>query len=327
MIDKLQKVRVGVLSGGVSLEHDVSLNSGRTIKNNLDPDKYEIADIFVAKDGRWFLEGEKIIPRDLKGRVDIVFSVLHGSYGEDGQVQGILEKEGINFVGSGAGPSRLSFSKIASKQVFEKSEIKTPRFLSLKKSKIGNLSEEAVNISAKFQGQRVVAKASESGSSFGIFVCNSDEELARALREVFKIGDEALVEEHIEGREFTCGVLEEKAGQVEPLPIVEIIPQKEFFDFEAKYENAVEEICPAVIEDEKLSAEIQRTATRVHEVLGLADYSRTDFIFNKNKGLYVLEVNTLPGMTETSLYPQELQAAGWKLSDFLDVVIKNNLDA
>ena len=308
------------------MEHEVSLNSGKTVKNNLNPGKYEVADIFVAKDGQWFLEGKEITPQDLKSRVDIVFSVLHGSYGEDGQVQSVLEKERINFVGSSAKSSQLSFSKIASKRVFEKSGIKTPRFLSLEKSKIGNLNEEAANIVEKFQGKKVVAKASESGSSFGVFICDSAEELAQALREIFEIGNEALVEEYIEGKEFTCGVLEQKVGQVEPLPIVEIIPQKEFFDFEAKYENAVEEICPAVIEDENLAKEIQRTAARVHKVLGLADYSRTDFIFNEEKGLYVLEVNTLPGMTETSLYPQELRAAGWKLSDFLDTIIRKNLD-
>ncbi len=326
MANESKKIRVGVLSGGVSLEHEVSLNSGKTVKNNLDPGKYEVADIFVSKDGRWFLEGKEIVPQDLKGRVDIVFSVLHGSYGEDGQVQSILEKEGINFVGSATEPSRLSFSKVASKRVFEKSGIKTPRFLSLEKSKIGDLSVGARNVLKKFQGRKVVAKASESGSSFGVFICDSVEELAQALREIFEIGNEALVEEYIKGKEFTCGVLEQKVGQVEPLPIVEIIPQKEFFDFEAKYENAVEEICPAIIEDKNLVKEIQETAVKVHKALGLADYSRTDFIFNEEKGLYVLEVNTLPGMTETSLYPQELRAAGWKLSDFLDTIIRKNLD-
>ncbi len=115
MVDKNKKIKVGVLNGGISLEHEVSLNSGKTIKNNLDTDKYEIADVFVSKSGQWFLDGTQISPKDLKGKIDIIFSVLHGSYGEDGEVQEILEKYKIKFVGSSAEASRVSFSKIDSK--------------------------------------------------------------------------------------------------------------------------------------------------------------------------------------------------------------------
>ena len=324
MLDK--KITVGVLSGGVSLEHEVSLKSGKTIKNNLDSNKYNVADIFVAKSGQWFLDGVLISSKNLKGKIDVIFSVLHGSYGEDGKVQNILEEEEIKFVGSSAKSSRLSFSKIASKRVFKENNIKTPKFLSLNKNEVSDLNERVEKIIAEFGKEKVVVKASESGSSFGVYICNSVDELVSRIKNAFEIGDEVLVEEYISGKEFTCGVLERAKGNIEPLPIVEIIPQKEFFDFEAKYENAVKEICPAVISDKNLVNEIQETTVKVHKALGLSDYSRTDFIFNEENGLYALEVNTLPGMTETSLYPQELRAAGIKLGDFLDIVIGNNLD-
>ncbi len=198
--------------------------------------------------------------------------------------------------------------------------------MSLNKNEFFDLDDKAKEIFAEFEKQKVVVKASESGSSFGVYICGSANDLISGMKNSFKISDDVLVEEYISGREFTCGTLERTKRNAEPLPIVEIISQKEFFDFEAKYKDAVEEVCPAVINDANLIKEIQETAVGVHKALRLSDYSRTDFIFNEKKGLYVLEVNTLPGMTETSLYPQELQANGMKLSEFLDIVISGNLD-
>lgn len=260
----------------------------------------------------------------MKEKVDIIFSVLHGSFGEDGKIQKILEKYNIKFVGSSSNSSYNSFSKIISKQVFEENNIKTPAFSYLNKNDVIDFAEEAEKIFAKFN-PKVVIKTSESGSSFGVYICGSVNEITRALEGAFEIGDDVLVEEYMAGKEYTCGVIEEKNGEIRALPIVEIIPRKEFFDFEAKYEGAVDEICPAEIENEDLKKQIHETAVKVHKVLKLSDYSRTDFIFDDKRGLYVLEVNTLPGMTEISLYPQELKADGIGLSGFLDILLINRL--
>ena len=316
MVDKSKKIKVGVLSGGISLEHEVSLNSGKIIRDNLNIDKYKIVNIFISKSGQWFLNKTQISPKELKENVDIIFSVLHGFYGEDGKVQSVLEENGIKFVGSSAKSSQVSFSKIASKQVFEKNNIRTPLFLYLNKDKIYDINKDAKRIFEAFKKQKMVVKASESGSSIGVYVCKSIDELIQGMKNAFKISNNVLVEEYISGREFSCGVLEKTKGNVESLPIVEIIPPKNFFNFKAKYQMKAKEICPAVIDDKDLIKEIQKTAVKIHKVLGLSDYSRTDFMFNKKKGLYALEVNTLPGMTETSLYPQELRACGIKLSSF-----------
>lgn len=319
------KIKVGVLYGGTSLEHGVSLASAETVKNNLDQEKYEIIDVFVDKSGQWFIgqEGNREILKkhgDLKNQVDVIVSVLHGSFGEDGQVQRILEDIKVKFIGSGSLSSFLSFSKIISKRIFQNNNIPTPDFIALNNYDLLDLEKLSEKIQEQL-GNKVVVKTSESGSSFGVYVCNSSGEIKDSVKNAFEIGNEVFIEQCINGKEYTCGVLEDKNGKIRALPIVEIIPSGEFFDYEAKYENEVQEICPANIEDKVLEKKIKELAIKTHRALGLKGYSRTDFLYNKENGLFILEVNTLPGMTETSLYPQELKADGVGISKFLDKII------
>lgn len=323
------KTKVGVLYGGIFLEHEISLASARTIKKNLNKEKYEIIDLFINKSGQWFLSQgksehrEKIKPANLSNYVDIVVSVLHGSFGEDGSVQKILEDADVKFIGSNSLASFVSFSKIISKKVFQKNNIPTPEFITFCNRKSLDYKKASETIREKF-GEKAVIKTSESGSSFGVYVCKSSDEFIESLKKAFAVGDEILVEEYIVGQEYTCGVLEAKNDDLDALPIVEIIPKKEFFDFEAKYNNQVEEICPAIIKDKNLEEKISALAISAHKALGLSNYSRTDFIV-RGKELFTLETNTLPGMTETSLYPQELKARGISIADFLDKMIKKKL--
>ncbi len=325
------KTKVGVLYGGISLEYEVSLASAKTIKDSLDTEKYEIVDLFIDKSGQWFVsnkdEGKKEISdyHDLNEYVDVVVSVLHGSFGEDGKVQRILEKADVKFIGSNSLSSFLSFSKIISKKIFQKNDIPTPKFISFCNRDLIDFTISANKIEKKL-GDKVVIKTSESGSSFGVYICKNSDDITISLKKAFEIGDEVLAEEHIQGKEYTCGVMENNDGKIISLPIVEIIPKREFFDFKAKYENHVEEVCPAIIKDKNLESEISKLAISVHRALGLNGYSRTDFIYHPERGLFVLEVNTLPGMTETSLYPQELNAEGISISNFLDRMINSGVN-
>ncbi len=317
----MKKIRVGVLRGGIALEHNVSLKSGETVLRNLDKNKFDVFDIIISKERNWFFEGVEIQPESLKAKVDIVFSVLHGKFGEDGQVQKILSDNKILFVGSGIQASIDSFSKIITKEKILKEGVDTPKWMKIKKKPL-NFKDETKMIVENF-GTECVVKAVNEGSSFGVYVCHNEDEIKDALKKVFEISDNVFVEEYIKGREFTCGVFDGPKG-LEALPIVEIIPEssQEFFDFDAKYNGKVKEICPAVIEDEFVKNEIWEISKKVHKILNLKDYSRTDFIFNEKTGrIVVLEVNTLPGMTETSLLPKELREAGYSLKEFLSFVI------
>jgi D-alanine-D-alanine ligase len=282
------KIHIAVLMGGFSSEREVSLNSGRKVVEALRSQKCRVSDVDVR-------DLEFSIPAD----TDVAFIALHGTGGEDGVIQSILEKKGLPFTGSDSETSRLAFDKVAAKEVFRQKGLSTPADVVIHRNQWkGSLEEFSISCPC-------VVKPSCEGSSIGVFIVKEKEELASAIDGAFKKGDTLLIEDFIEGREFTVGILGEK-----PLPVIEIRPKNGWFDYKNKYTaGATEEIVPAPI-SEKLAIRLQNDALAAHRVLGCRDLSRSDFRMDAKENIYLLEVNTIPGMTETSLLPQAAAAAG-----------------
>jgi D-alanine-D-alanine ligase len=358
-------IRVGVLLGGASEEREISLASGLMIAEHLPKDRYEVRlldplALMVRHPGLTPALREKAIslrdatPRrslpsheDLSpamraqvekaeslaqsaadglagGReqgIDVAFLALHGKYGEDGTVQGFLELTGTPYTGSGVLASALAMDKVMAKRVLAADGIKVPRGVSVTKADL-SASAEAV-LSAASALLPAVVKPSKQGSSVGMSLVDSASEMEAALRLALDHDDDALVEQRIFGVEITVGVL----GNTEllALPVVEIVPKRAFFDYQAKYDPAqCDEICPARISEEATKA-AQALAIRAHRSLGCRGYSRTDMILGSN-GPVVLEVNTLPGMTMNSLLPKAAAAAGIPFGELLDRIVRLALE-
>jgi D-alanine-D-alanine ligase len=315
----MTKLRVGVLRGGPSNEYDVSLQTGAAILKHL-PEQFHAHDIFISKDGTWHRDGFVKTPDKALKHLDVVFNGLHGHYGEDGKVQKILDHHGIPYTGSGAFASALGMNKVLSKVAFEKHGIRTPQCIVVRKS--DNREEKISQAQHQFI-LPVVVKPAMSGSSVGVTIVKNFHHLEEALARAFAHSHTALIEEFIRGKESTCGVVEGLRGErIYTLLPVEIVPPKEqeFFDYDAKYSGKSQELYPGRFSEAE-SREIQRLAKLVHEVMGLRHYSRTDMIVTPTRGVYVLEVNTLPGLTPQSLLPQSLQAVGVTFKDFLQHLI------
>ncbi len=317
----MSKQRIGVLRGGPSSEYEVSLKSGASVLKNLS-DKYQPIDIFIDKEGTWHIEGIPHRPEQVFKKVEIIFNALHGEYGEDGKVQQILETHNVPFNGSGSLSSALAMNKVTAKKIYAREGIKTPYFKVVKISPEDDLNEVALGIFQSFPFP-VIIKPVGAGSSVGVSLVKSYEELLKTISEAALKFSELLIEEYIQGREATVGVIDNFRNQaIYSLPVIEIRPpqEKDFFDLEAKYSGKSEEICPGnfSLEEKK---ELEHLAARAHQALGLRHYSRSDFIVHPRRGIYILETNTLPGLTEESLFPKALQAVGSSLPEFLEHVI------
>ena len=336
-----RRIKVAVISGGLSNERDVSIKSGIQIFNNLSSASYDKFLIEITQDGKWLLKGDKLkiesniskittlaiidpeigINKNNLKDFDVVFLALHGKFGEDGKVQSILDIIDIPYTGSGVLASALAMNKAKTMKFLRSIGIKTPRSLHLfNKNNIDLKNVDKLIIDSI--NYPCVVKPNESGSSIGINIVGSFDELGRAIEIAYKEDSQILIEEFIEGREFTCGVLG-NAGQkeLEALPPVEILTNRKFFDYEAKYvSNDTREICPADISDE-LSEDIKSLSKRIHRAIGCDGLSRSDFILKSNE-IYFLEINTLPGLTEESLCPKEVRAIGMTFSEFLDIQIR-----
>lgn len=280
--------KIAVLMGGPGSERDVSLATGRGVSKALRSAGANVVDVDVRD------ENFKL-PDD----VDLAFITIHGTFGEDGQVQKILETRGIAYTGEGVQGSELAFDKIRSKENFVEHGVRTPK------------SEVITAGSRPTLPIPIVVKPPRQGSTVGVYIIKSGSELDPALAEAAKFDRELLVEEFIQGRELTIGILGDQA-----LPIIEIIPKSGFYDFNNKYPflnpqagGGADHVCPARIESEK-AKEIQELALRAHRSLGLQVYSRVDVLLPDNAPPTVLEVNTIPGMTEASLLPEAAAAAG-----------------
>jgi D-alanine-D-alanine ligase len=314
----MSHLRVGVIRGGPSSEYEVSLKTGASVLAAL-PEIYKKEDILIDRQGNWHLAGAPFNPLNLPGHIDVAFICLHGEYGEDGRIQKLLESLRLPFTGSGSLSSALGMNKIHSKNHLADSGVKMARHIEVKAADDPDL--RARDVFFKFAPPYVV-KPVDRGSSVGLFVIKNSRDLAQAIEDCLKISDRVIVEEYIRGKEATCGVVEGMRGfELYPLLPVEIIPPaKRAFDYEAKYSGESMELCPGSFSAAE-KAELGRLAALAHKKLGLRHYSRSDFIVS-TRGIYFLETNTLPGLTNESLLPKELAAAGIAYPEFLSHLIR-----
>jgi D-alanine-D-alanine ligase len=322
-----RKTKVAVLRGGPSSEYEVSLKTGAGVLKHL-PEQYEGIDILIDKKGVWHLGGLPFDPKHLHKRADLAFIAMHGEYGEDGTVQRLLEQMRVPFTGSGSFASALGMNKHLSKKTFIENGIKTPvhRVISRK----DHNENTAKDLWTTFI-QPSVIKPATAGSSVGVTLAHSLKDIKEGLEKAFAISDKVLIEELIKGKEATCGVLEHFRGEpIYSLFPIEIVPKKhqKFYDFESKYssdEGAIH-VCPGNF-TKKESEEISKMAAQIHKAIGARHYSRSDFMVHPKRGVYALEINTLPGLTPTSLMPDAMKAAGSSYSELLDHLIQLALKA
>lgn len=295
-------MKVGVIMGGVSSEREISLLSGREICKSLDSEKYEIIDITI--------NSEDEVMEKVKG-VDFAFIALHGSFGEDGRVQAILENLKIPYSGSGVLSSALCMDKNLTKKLFKVENILTPKWVLVKDNEFKFKSVESL-------GFPMVVKPNSGGSSIGTFIVKDEKELRNAVAEALSYDKEVLIEEYLEGEEITCCILNGKL-----LPIIGILPKGEFFNFSSKYDaGGAEEIIVSFPKD--ITEKITKIVETCWDVFKLKSYARIDMIIKRGK-IYVLEINTLPGMTANSLFPKSAKGCGISFTELLNKIIEYSL--
>ena len=337
-------MNIVVLSGGTSSERNVSLTTGAKVQNALVENGHNaiLADVFMgyplcrsieeefknatkkaeikkvstevpdieklkAERGGDCFFGENII--ELCRYADIVFMALHGENGENGKIQAAFDLLGIKYTGCGYLGCAVSMHKNLSKQMFVASGVLTPKGKMLKKGESASFGE--------FGGSELVIKPCSGGSSIGVFIVKNEAEFNEAILEAFKYEEEILIEEYITGREFSVGVIGQSA-----LPVIEIIPLEGFYDYKNKYQaDLTKEICPADLTDAQRE-NMQKAAVNAFNALGMNGYARMDFILDENDNAYCLEANALPGMTPTSLMPQEAAAMGISYGELCEKIIE-----
>lgn len=342
-------MNIVVLCGGISPERNVSLTTGAKVQNALVERGHHAitADLFLGAELNGTVEetfAKATVPvpvykitedvpdleavkasrkGDIKGifgkniielcqYADVVFMALHGADGENGRLQAAFDLLGVKYTGSGYLGSAMAMNKGITKQMFLKDGVVAPRGTRLKKND-GVVGVFGMKLP-------VVIKPCSGGSSIGVFIANTEEEYQNGVEEAFKFEDEIIIEEYIEGREFSCGVLGGK-----PLPPIEIIPKEGWYDYKNKYQPGLTlEICPADITKE-IEEKMGKAAVAAFNSLQLSGYARMDFILDKSGEVYCLEANTLPGMTPTSLIPQEAAAAGISYGELCEKIIELSL--
>lgn len=309
----MQKKTIALIFGGISSEREVSLNSGKQVHDALDKDRYDILTYDPKTD----------IPRLVTDadRIDCALIILHGPYGEDGTVQGLLDLLDIPYQGSGVLGSAVAMNKLLSKHLYERAGLAVPPYALERRGESVDVNRIVTGL-----GLPLVVKPVETGSSVGMSIVRSRSALVTAVEKALAFGATAMIEAYVTGTEITCGVL----GNQDPeaLPLIEIIPGEnhEFFDYEAKYQpGATQEICPARL-DARLTQKAQACAIAAHKSLYCQGYSRTDMIL-KDDEFFILETNTIPGMTGTSLFPQSAKAAGMSFGQLLDRLIELGMEA
>ena len=342
--------KIAVIIGGPSAEHEISLKTGFQIIKNLDKNKYEVSAVAISKDKKFFFaQNTKDITQDdidsfldspfFSGKyeacdsleiwrgIDLAFLALHGEFGEDGTFQGYLQTVGIRYTGCNVVSSAVGMHKILAKKVFEASGIPTPPYSVYRPCDgEGKITDDCRirEIIAKYKFPLFV-KAPQSGSSKLMYRVQNESELKAAIEKLTAYKCKSvLIESGIKGEEFSCPVIE-KDGIVTALTPIFIRPKNTegFFDYNAKYLGESEEICPPPHSKETIEL-LKKTAVAVHKVLECDGYSRTDIILSDNVG-YVLEINTLPGMTAASLLPQAFAVDGGEFSELLDLIVEDAL--
>ena len=345
----MSKIRVAVLFGGVSSEHEISLKSATNVIQNLPKDKYEVVPVGITKKGRWlFYPGDVknialgqwdsnpdctpavILPDPMyKGimkiendsfsftKIDAVFPVLHGKNGEDGAVQGLLQLAGIPFVGCDMISSACCMDKVITNTLLDEAGIAQAKWLGLKEHEYKENGEEFIKKAEEYLGYPIFVKPANAGSSVGVSKATDKESLKKAIEKAFKEDTKLVLEEGITGKEIECAVL----GNEEPIAslVGEIESCNDFYDYDAKYINEASKLyIPARIE-QKISDEIRETAVRAYKALGCSGLARVDFFVREGDNKVLLnEPNTIPGFTSISMYPKMFQKSGVEYSELID---------
>ena len=316
----MARIKIGVLRGGPSSEYEVSLKTGEAVLKHLDRRVYEPNDVLIDKTGVWHLGGLKSEPHQVFRNIDAAFNAMHGEYGEDGKVQQLMDAYKIPYTGSGSLSSATAMHKRLAREIFGAAGILTAPAVSVTAN--DDPSARAAGAVRKMLFPMIVKPASR-GSSVGISLVNDIYGLVLAIEKALKHDKEVLIEKYIAGREATCGVLEDFRGQKHyAFPVVEIVPPpyKKIFDYDCKYDGSSREICPGRFSDE-ISSAVKRSAVAAHQSLGCRHYSRSDFRIDDKGRAYLLEMNTLPGLTSESLYPKAASAIGLEFGNLLDHLI------
>ncbi|MDQ2719532.1 MAG: D-alanine--D-alanine ligase [Bacteroidota bacterium] len=327
----MTKYKIALVTGGYSGEAEISYQSAKTIEKNIDPEKFDHYKIDITKEG-WFHQlpdGNKIqvdkndfslLINNQKINFDAVLVGIHGTPGEDGKLQGYFDMLNIPYTSCDCAISALTFNKRFTVAVASFAGINVANSVLLYKNNYQSPDELVKNL--RFP---VFVKPNNGGSSIGMSKVNSpSEELSVAIEKAFKEDEQVLVEEFIEGREFTIGVFQSK-GKIIALPITEIITKNDFFDYEAKYLGASQEITPAEVED-SIAQQMKDEAIKIYQIFNCKGIVRIDFIYHEGKGApFMLEINTVPGQTEASLVPQQVKIMGWSMIDFYTALLEECL--
>lgn len=344
-----KKIRVAVLFGGKSAEHEVSLQSARNVIEALDKEKYEVVPIGINKAGKWLLSNTSnyllnthnpeliqlnksnkevglvvqsagaladIHSRESHGKVDVVFPVLHGPYGEDGSIQGLLKLAGVPFVGAGVLGSAIGMDKDVMKRLLKAAGIPVAKFIVLQAHEKISFKEVKKSL-----GMPVFIKPANLGSSVGVSKAKDEKSFKKALKDAFQYDSKILIEAAIVGREIECSVL----GNEKPIASIpgEVIPKHEFYSYEAKYidENGAALEIPAKLTKTEIK-KVQQVAVSAFKVLNCEGMARVDFFLKKNGEVLVNEINTIPGFTAISMYPKLWEASGISYSELLDKLVQ-----
>jgi D-alanine-D-alanine ligase len=350
-IDK-KRLRVGILFGGRSGEHEVSLASAASVIRGLDPDKYEAVPIGITKEGHWLVGAgaQKMLPEVLKGgqrvmmtadptdaalvrldgsgggqRIDVVFPVMHGTFGEDGTIQGLLDLAGLPFVGAGVLGSAIAMDKDVAKKLLQAAKIPVVPWLAVQRADWERNPGEIQELIEKTFAYPVFVKPATLGSSVGMSKVHSREELATGLNLAAEFAMKILVERNMIAREIEVSVL----GNSDPRASVpgEIVPHREFYDYAAKYlEEGTQLLIPAKLKPAQVE-KIQQYAVDAFRALELSGMARVDFFLEKKGGkIYLNEVNTIPGFTSISMYPKMWEASGIPFRELIDKLIELALE-
>ena len=312
--------KVAVIEGGYSKEKAISVKSAQTIFNNLDRTKFAPTRVLIDEnewtaydeEGRYPIDKNdfSFIKNNLKVQFEYAFIVIHGTPGEDGKLQGYLDMVGIPYNTSSAAIMALTFQKFHCNQFLKNFGINVPEAVLIK-------PDDEINESQILEKVKLpcFVKPTDGGSSFGVTKVKNENKLLPAIKAAFKHGTEVIVEQSIEGREVTCGVYSAKEG-IKALPITEIISENEYFDFDAKYNGKSKEVTPACL-DNQMAKTIKELTIKIYDILGMRGIVRMDYIVNNDGRLFLIEINSIPGMSKESIIPQMLKTESVTLRTIL----------
>jgi len=298
------KLKVAVLTGGIGSERDISLQSGKCVAEALKEASFEVVTADITPDNLEILDDKSI---------DVFFPALHGIFGEDGQLQQILDDRSLLYAGSGPTASRLAFDKMASKMIFEDAGVSTPSAIEFdSETNIELLEEQLLNLANKY-----VIKPIRQGSSVGVSIVSTPQEAIEIARETYREFGDCMIEQFMPGREVTVGILNGQA-----LPIIEVRVKSGFYDYHAKYLDEQTEYLFDTVTDTAIAANISRTAIDCFNALGCRHFARVDYLLGNDQIAYVLEANTIPGFTSHSLLPKAAAKAGLSMSDLCSNIVE-----